>query len=184
MNELFLHIWVSMLLFFLTRDLELDPVVFGVLFAVGGVCSFFGALAAGPLERRLGLGRTIILTYFLSTAALLTVPLAAGPYLLIVFLVGVQQLADAPATVYQIHEESLIQATTPDAALGRVTASLRVIGWAAMLAGTAIGGVLGETLGPRTAMLIGGVGTLPAVLWLVWSPIRHLRTTPAATATA
>ena len=46
-NELFLHIWVSMLLVFLTRDLEMDPVVFGVLFAVGGVCSFFGAVAGG-----------------------------------------------------------------------------------------------------------------------------------------
>ena len=45
-NEFFLYIWVSMLLVFLTRDLEMDPVVFGVLFAIGGVASFFGAVAA------------------------------------------------------------------------------------------------------------------------------------------
>lgn len=180
MNEFFLHIWVSMLLVFLTRDLNLDPIVFGVLFAVGGVCSFFGALAAERVERRLGLGLTLILCYFVSTASLLTVPLAAGPFLLVIFLVGVQQLSDAPATIYQIHEESLIQATVADATLGRVTASLRVIGWTAMLGGTIVGGILGETIGPRATMLIGGVGTIPAVLWLVWSPIRHLRSTPAA----
>jgi predicted MFS family arabinose efflux permease len=95
-------------------------------------------------------------------------------------MVGVQQLADAPATIYQIHEESLIQATVPDATLGRVTASLRVIGWAAMLAGTVVGGVLGETIGPRATMLVGGIGTIPAVLWLIWSPIRGLRSLPAA----
>ncbi len=174
-SEFFLFIWVTMLLVFLTRDLEMDPWVFGVLFAIGGVCSFFGALAAGPVERWLGLGPTLIVTFFLSTAALLTVPLAAGPFLLVVFLVGVQQLADAPATIYNIHEESLIQARVHDEALGRVTASLRVMGWTAMLAGTVVGGILGETVGPRTTMLIGAVGTLPAGLWLLWSPIRHLR---------
>ncbi len=183
-NELFLHIWVSMLLVFLTRDLELDPIVFGVLFAIGGVCSFFGALAAARVERRLGLGRTMIVSFFLGSAAILTVPLAAGPFLLVVFLVGVQQIADAPAVIYQIHEESLIQATVPDEALGRVTSCLRVIGWTAMLTGTVIGGILGETVGPRTTMLIGGVGMLPAVLWLVFSPIRHLRSTPAASPAA
>ena len=183
-NELFLHIWVSMLLVFLTRDLELDPIVFGVLFAIGGVCSFFGAVVAGRVERWLGLGPTLIVSFFLGSAAVLTVPLAAGPFVLVVFLVGVQQLADAPATIYQIHEESLIQATVPDAALGRVTSCLRVIGWTAMLAGTVIGGVLGETVGPRTTMLIGGVGLLPAVLWLIFSPIRRLRSAPAASPAA
>ena len=179
-NELFLHIWVSMLLVFLTRDLDMDPVIFGVLFAIGGVCAFFGAVAAGPVERRLGLGPTLILSFFLSSVAVLTVPLAAGPFLLVVFMVGVQQIADAPAVIYQIHEESLIQATVSDETLGRVTSCLRVIGWTAMLAGTIVGGILGETLGPRTAMLIGGVGMLPAVLFLIWSPIRHLRSLPAA----
>jgi predicted MFS family arabinose efflux permease len=179
-NELFLHIWVSMLLVFLTRDLDMDPIVFGVLFAVGGVCAFFGALAAERVERRLGLGPTLIVCFGITAVSLLSVPLAAGPFVLVVFLVGLQQLADAPATVYQIHEESLIQATVPDAALGRVTASLRVIGWTAMLLGTVIGGVLGETIGPRATMLVGAVGTLPAVLWLLWSPIRRLRSMPSA----
>jgi MFS family permease len=184
MNEFFLFIWVSMLLVFLTRDLEMDPIVFGVLFAIGGICSFFGALAAERVERWLGLGPTLIVSFFLSSAAVLTVPLAAGPFLLVVFLVGVQQLADAPAVVYQIHEESLIQATVPDEALGRVTASLRVIGWTAMLTGTILGGILGETIGPRSTMLIGGIGLLPAVLWLICSPIRSLHSLPAAGTTA
>ena len=179
-NEFFLFIWVSMLLVFLTRDLELDPIVFGILFAIGGVCSFFGALAAERVERWFGLGPTLIGSFFLGSAAVLTVPLAAGPFLLVVFLVGVQQLADAPAVIYQIHEESLIQATVPDESLGRVMSCLRVIGWTAMLLGTIVGGILGETIGPRATMLIGAVGLLPAVLWLIWSPIPRLRSLPAA----
>lgn len=176
--ELTLHIWVTMLLVFLTRDLELEPAVFGVLFAIGGVCSFFGAMIAGPVQRRLGLGPTLITTCFISATALLSVPLAAGPYLLVIFLVGVQQVADLPAAIFQIHEESLIQTAVPDEALGRVSASLRVIGWAAMLGGTVLGGVLGEAFGPRMTMLIGAAGSVPAVLWLICSPIRSLRDFP------
>ena len=55
------------------------------------------------LKRRLGLGRTLILTLFLFSAGLLAVPLAGGPFLLVLMLVGAQQLADAAATTYQIH---------------------------------------------------------------------------------
>lgn len=169
------HIWASMLLVFLARDLEMEPTVFGILFAVGGVCSLLGATQAERAERRLGLGLTLIVTLLLSAIGLLAVPLAAGPFLLVVLLVGAQQLSDAPATVYQIHERSLIQSSVPDQALGRVTASLRVVGWTAMLAGTIVGGLLGEALGPRATMLIGALGALPAALWLVWSPVRRLR---------
>jgi MFS family permease len=171
-----IYVWLSMLLLFLSRDLGLQPVVFGVLFAVGGVCSLVGAAFAERVERRLGLGLTLMLTLFVTSAGLLLVPLAAGPFLLVAALVGAQQLADGPATIYQIHERSLIQATVPDRSLGRVTASLRVVGWIAMLGGTIVGGLLGEALGPRATMLIGAIGALPAALWLLWSPIRRLRT--------
>ncbi len=173
--QFFISVWATMLLLFLSRDLELEPVVFGVLFAIGGVCSLVGATQADRVARRFGLGRTLLLSLFLSSLGILTVPLAAGPFVLVVLLVGVQQLTDAPATIYQIHERSLIQTRAPERSLGRVLASLRVVGWTAMLAGTMVGGLLGEALGPRTTMLIGAVGALPAVLWLVWSPVRQLR---------
>jgi hypothetical protein len=178
-HDFFLYVWVSMLLLFLTRDLHLEPVVFGALFGLGGLCALLGALAAERVARRWGLGRTLIWSLFLSSAALLCVPLAAGPLLLVVVLVGAQQLADAPAIVYEIHEASLVQTLVPDGLLGRVTASLRVIGWGAMLAGSVAGAVLGETIGLRATLLVGALGTLPAVFWLVRSPVAALRTMPA-----
>jgi predicted MFS family arabinose efflux permease len=172
-------IWVSMLLVFLARDLELEPVVYGLVFAIGGICALIGAMLAERVERWLGLGLTLMVTLFLTSAGLLMVPLATGPLVLVVILVAAQQLADGPATIFLIHERSLVQATVPDRSLGRVTASLRVIGWVAMLVGTALGGLLGELFGPRLTMLVGAIGALPAVLWLVWSPIRGLRRLPA-----
>jgi MFS family permease len=174
-----LYLWLSMLLIFLTRDLGLPPTVYGVLFAIGGVCSLIGAMCAERVEQRLGLGPTLMLTLCVTSAGLWLVPLAAGPFLQVVVLVAMQQLADGPATIFQIHERSLIQATVPTGSLGRVTASLRVLGWVAMLGGTVSGGLLGEAIGPRATMLVGAVAALPAVLWLVWSPVRSLPRQPA-----
>ena len=119
------------------------------------------------------------MTLCVTSAGLLLVPLATGPYVLVVALVGAQQLADGPATIYQIHERSLIQATVPDQSLGRVTASLRVVGWIAMLVGTIAGGLLGEAIGPRATMFAGALAALPAALWLLWSPVRRLRRLPS-----
>ncbi len=182
--RLFMYVWFTMYLVFLTRDLQLEPVVFGIVFAVGGICSFVGAICAERIAHRLGLGPTLIVTLLLFSLSLLAVPLASSPFLLVVLLVTTQQLADGAGTVLQIHESSLVQAIVPDHALGRVTASLRVIGWTAMLAGTVVGGVLGELIGPRMTLLVGAIGSLPAVLWLVWSPVRGLRTLPQLDVTA
>jgi MFS family permease len=173
-------IWLSMFLLFLSRDLELQPSVYGMVFGIGGICSLIGATFAERVERRLGLGLTMIVTLFLMSAGLLMVPLAGGPFWLIVVLVSAQQVSDAAGTMYLIHERSLIQATVPSQSLGRVTASLRVIGWIAMLVGTILGGLLGESIGPRATLFVGAAVALPSTLWLVWSPVRSLRQMPMA----
>jgi predicted MFS family arabinose efflux permease len=177
-RDVFLFTWVSMLLLLLSRELRLEPGLMGALFAIGGLSSLLGALWAGRVVRRWGLGSTLVLGMFMSSASLLFVPLAGGPMLLVLAMVGAQQLFDGPATVYEINETSLIQAITPDRLLGRVAASLRGLEWSAMLAGALLGGLLGETIGPRATMLVGALGTLPAALWLVFSPIRSLRQAP------
>jgi MFS family permease len=177
-RDCFLYAWVSMLMLFLTRDLQLPPLLLGVLFGLGGISSLVGAFAAERVVRHRGAGRALITGLFLSCLSLLFVPLAGGPLLLIAALVGAQQLFDGAATVYEINEASLIQGSTPDRLLGRVTASLRVVGWCAMIVGVLLGGLLGELIGPRGAMLVGAIGTLPAVLWLIFSPIRALQDMP------
>jgi len=41
-----------------------------------------------------------------------------------------------------------------------------------------LGGVLGEALGLRPAIAITAVGTLLSLLWVLFSPVRGLRTIP------
>lgn len=48
-----------------------------------------------------------------------------------------------------------------------------------MLVGVLLGGLLGEIIGPRATMLVGALGTLTAVLWLICSPVARLGETSA-----
>ena len=43
-----------------------------------------------------------------------------------------------------------------------------------MLAGVVVGGALGDVIGLRLTLLVGMVGLLLAVSWLLFSPIRHI----------
>ncbi|HEY3111154.1 MAG TPA: MFS transporter, partial [Chloroflexota bacterium] len=175
----FVYIWVALLLLFLTRELGLSPFEMGLLFAIGGVSSFFGALIVEPITRRFGIGPTLIAAFFLYTASLTLVPLAAGPHWLVLLLVGLPQCLDAGYVLYEVNETSVVQAVAPERALGRVNASLRLVAWGSMLAGSLAGGVLGQTIGLRWAMLIGAIAALVSVVWLLLSPIRKMRELPA-----
>jgi len=50
--------------------------------------------------------------------------------------------------------------------------------------GALIGGLLGDQIGLRPTMLVGGIGALFAVVWLLASPVRSLRGQPAQVAGA
>jgi MFS family permease len=183
-SKLGVHLFVAVLLLFLTRELGLEPAVMGLVFAIGGIGSFVGALLAERVTARFGLGRTLVATFVIGGAATLAYPLAGGPLWLIVTLIAVEQASDSASTVYNIARSSLVQAAAPDELRGRVNATLRVLDQSAMLAGLLIGGVLGELIGLRPTMFIGLIGALGAVGWLLASPVPGLRGLPDAATTA
>jgi len=179
-RDFFVQIWVAVLILFLTHDLEIAPVAMGLLFSIGGVSAFVGAVLVEPVTRRFGVGPTLTLAFFLQVLSLIAVPLAGGPPWLVLFMVGVGQLFDACYILYDVNETSLIQAVSPGRALGRINASLRFVSWAAMVAGVLVGGLLGETIGLRSTMLLGAGAGLFSVLWLLLSPVPRLRVIEAA----
>ncbi len=169
---------VVIMLYFL-RELHLLPVVMGPLFALGGVSAFFGAVLAERLTRRWGVGRTLIGSLLVSGFLSLLIPLAAGPLLLVLVMLALPQLlGDGAATIYEINLVSLVQAMTPDRFQGRINGSIRLMEWGAMLAGTFVGGVLGQTIGLRATLFLGTIGGLLSALWLICSPVRGQRAYP------
>ena len=124
------------------------------------------------------MGLTLIGTSLTTAMAFLLVPLAHGSVAECFLYLGAAQLFDAAWSVYNIAEQSLMQAITPNHLLGRVSSALHLLFRGVMPAGAVAGGLLAESLGVRQTMLAGVLGFLLSTLWLVFSPVRHLRELP------
>ncbi|MFN8511180.1 MAG: MFS transporter [Chloroflexia bacterium] len=164
---------------YLTQNLGLSPVLLGLVFAAGGPAAFLGLLAVGPLARRFGLGRTLLISATLAGPGDFLIPLATrGTPLAIPLLMAATFLRGFWVTVYDLHQVSLRQAITPPHLLGRMTASVRFLIWGVTPLGALLGGWLGTTLGLRPTLIIAATGTTLACLWLLPAPLRTLHTLP------
>jgi MFS family permease len=165
---------------FAIRDLEITPVMIGVIAGVGGASSFVGAVIATRATHRWGIGSAAIGAMVLAALGNLFIPLApaGAPLLAVLFLFGQQLLGDASVTVYDVTETSVKQARVADRELGRVSSVFHV-GSAAAQFGAAIGaGLLAEVIGLRATAFLAPLGALLAAAVLYWSPARRLRDLP------
>jgi MFS family permease len=171
--NLFGNMYFAMLMLFCVRDLGMSPGTIGVAFSIGSVGSIAGALVATRVGRALGIGRTIVLSAALGTSGLLVaLAPAAHPVPFVIaatFLGGV-------GVVYNITQVSLRQAITDPRFQGRMNATMRFVVWGTIPIGNLLGGTLGSTIGLRPTMVVGSAGTLLAVIPVIFSPVRTLRT--------
>src|SRR5829696_1018795 len=151
-------------LLYVNQEVGFNPGILGMIFAVGGVSSFLGAMIAGRLPR-FGIGAVMLVSLLLA---------AIGE----AFIVGQQIVADSALTVYDINQVSLRQAIAPAHVLGRVNASVRVTEFGAVLLGTIITGYIGETVGLRETAWLGVALSLLAAVALALSPVRAVRRIP------
>jgi MFS family permease len=179
-SNLFGNALMAVYVLYVTRELGIQPAVLGLIFAVGGPGALFGALIAGWLAKRFGLGATIIGSLAVSEGANLLVPLASGATLVIA---GVLMLAmfigSCAGPIYNINQVSLRQAITPDRLQGRMNASMRFIVWGTIPLGALLGGALGETFGVWPTIAAMAACGLLAPVWVLLSPVRQLRAQPA-----
>jgi predicted MFS family arabinose efflux permease len=170
-DAFFIHFFVAVLTLFFTRELGFGPATLGLIFAIGGVSSFVGALIADRTIRRWGLGRSLIGSFLAYRFASYAIPLVAGPYAAQVAILSASQVLDAAATIQQISQNSLIQTTAPERLLGRVNASFQTLQQGAILLGLLIGGILGQAIGLRPTIVVGLTTSLLSVIWLIRSPV-------------
>jgi predicted MFS family arabinose efflux permease len=122
--------------------LGFSPAIIGLIAAVGGLASFIGAVLAGRATRRFGVGPVLIGAMLLVSIGNAFIPLAPGATLVgAACLVAQQILCDSALTVFDIDDVSLRQTLMTDRQLGRVNGSIRVLGVAATLLGTIVGGI-------------------------------------------
>lgn len=158
------------------RHLAMSPALLGTIYALGSVAWLFGAMLVNRVTLRLGQGPTMLLGALLIGVANVLVPLA-GVLLgaALPLLVCRSLLLGIANPLYNVTSTSMQQTLTPPRLLGRVNASMVFIGVGTSPLGALVGGMLAETLGVGNALLIGALGGLLAVLWLLLSPVRSLR---------
>lgn len=182
-SNLFGTILQTVYLLYAVRALGISAGLLGLIFAVGSAGGLLGAVLAGRITLRVGLGPAIWGAILLGSVASLLVPLAVRPLVLAIPLLMAAQIGRGlGGTLYNINQVSLRQTITPDHLLGRMNASMRFIVWGTIPLGSLIGGFLGEAIGLRPTLVVGAIGGLLSVLWVLLSPVRTLRLRPAAAA--
>jgi MFS family permease len=177
-SNLFSSVAFSIILVFAVRELELSPGVIGLVFSLGAVGSLVAALTATRISRRFGIGPTTIAVAAAFGPAMLLVAFAPEGNAAIPFFVAAQLLFGFTVVVYNIVQVSYRQAICPPQLQGRMNSVMRFVVWGTIPIGTLLGGALGSTIGLRETIVVGAIGGGLAVLWIVFSPQRHLRDMP------
>jgi MFS family permease len=168
----------AVFLIFVYRQLHLSPGVVGVVFAIAAVGGLTGALTAGTIARRVGLGLTLLLAIAVGGGVWALIPLARyGAAVPLLLISGFVAFFTEP--LYNINQVSLRQAITPDRVQGRMNATMRTIVWGTNPIGSFLGGVLGSVLGVVPTLWIGIVIATLAAGWIIAGPVR-LREQPSA----
>jgi MFS family permease len=171
-------IFGAVFLIFAYRQLHLSAAVVGLIFAIGSVGGLLGALAAAWAARRLGIGPTLGFAPVVGGLAVLATPLAlVGAPILVLAAAGFVEGLTVP--IYNISQVSLRQAITPDRVQGRMNATMRTIVWGTIPIGAFIGGILGTAIGLVQTIVIGGIVSVAAALWIFLGPVIRLKEQPA-----
>jgi MFS family permease len=140
--------------------LGLDEVGFGLMTTALAVGSLVGSFLVERLERLLGRANLLAVS-MVSFAATVIAPVLTTnvPLIALVWVV-----TGAIGIAWNVITVSLRQKIVPDALLGRVNATYRLLAWGTMPLGAALGGLIGETLGLAAVFWI--FGALQAALIL------------------
>jgi MFS family permease len=168
----------SMLIILLARNLHLAAGAIGGLLSAGAVGGLVGALLCRRIAERIGQGPTIWLSVACTAPLSLIEPFLQRDATLALFVVALFAVS-AGVVVYNVTQVSFRQALCPERLLGRMNATMRFLVWGTMPLGGLLGGALGATVGVRTAILIGVLGTSSAFLPVYFSPLRTMRQLPS-----
>ena len=168
----------AMLVLFALKNLGLEEGHLGIAFALGAVGGLLGALVANRASQWVGEGRIIPLSSVLFSPAGFLMPLAGIAIPPMVALVASSFLTYFGVVLYNVAQVSFRQRLCPRPLLGRMNASIRFVVWGTMPIGAFLGGVIGQTYGPRTVFWVAAVGGIVAALPVLFSPLVGMRKLP------
>ncbi len=169
----------AILILYAVDRLGLTPFLIGVTIALASLGSLLGALITARLGKLVRVGWLIILSVAISSAGWLLVIPAVPPYG-IYYLVPAYFIVAFGGVVYNINQLSYRQALVPIRLQGRLNATMRFIVWGTLPVGALMGGAIGQVYGLYPALVVGAVGGSLSFLWVLFSPVRRVKSIPTA----
>ncbi|MFE6775711.1 MFS transporter [Streptomyces sp. NPDC057702] len=174
--QFFNFIFHTLFILYVTSELGLSAGLLGAVLAVGAAGGLVGAAVTGRVVHRLGIGRAAVLGFTLFPVPLLLVPLAGGPTPLVLTLLFLAELGSCIGVmITDIAVSSLHAVLIPDALRARVTGAYRTLTHGVRPMGALAAGALGSTIGLRPTLWIGTAGAVLCLLWVLPSPVPHIR---------
>jgi MFS family permease len=177
--NLFNFMFWALFVLYATRKLHVSAGTLGLVLGAGAFGGVLGAFVAAPVGRRIGVGPAFVLGSILFPAPLILVPLAGGPYpLVLAMLFASEFLSGVGVMILDINANSINVSLTPDRLRARVTGSHRFVNYGVRPLGSLLGGGLGSLIGLRPTLWIATVGACAGILWLLPSPVPRMRELP------
>jgi predicted MFS family arabinose efflux permease len=161
----------SVLVLYAEDRLGMSAVGFGLLTTAMAVGGIVGPPSYGRLERRFSLGDIMRVGLLIETATHLVLALTTSAAVALATFV----VFGAHAFIWGTTSTVVRQRAVPDALLGRVTGVYTVAGFAGIVVGTPIGGLLARDLGITAPFWFGFLGSaaLVVILWQQFPKIAH-----------
>jgi MFS family permease len=166
---------LAVIVLFATHDVGLDAAGFGLVYGIGNVGFVLGAMLVGALTSRIGVGRSLLGTAYLSALAMVLIAVA-GPGPGVLLLVAGRFVGAVATPVFNVNVLSLRQARVDDAIMGRVNGTFQFVEWGILPIGSLLGGAIAEVLGPRAALDAAAICGILSAVWLTFSPAQRLTT--------
>jgi MFS family permease len=178
--NLFNFAYQGLFVLFATRNLAIEPGVLGIALGTGAIGGVVGAVLAPRVGRRLGVGGAFVLTMFIFPASAILIPLAEGLPMpaILALLFAAEFIGGFGVIVLDINAGSMLIARLPERLRGRGSGAFKWINMGVRPIGALLGGALGAALGVRETLFLVIVAQLGGLLFLVWSPVAHLKELP------
>jgi MFS family permease len=177
----FAAMFTAVYVLFMVRELRLEPAIIGAVTACAGLGGVLGSMLAPRAAASFTSGKAIVGGFILLASMHFVGPVAFGPPLVSAPLLAFGGFfAQLGLGISAVNMTSLQQRLVPSYALGRVSATVQVIGTIAVPVGATLGGVIGDSFGARVVMTIGAIGTVLATTAMLRSPVWTLSSAPDA----
>ena len=177
----FNFVFWALFMLYATKTLGVRPGVLGLVLGAASIGGLIGSLVTGRMSRRMGVGPAFALGCVLFPAPLVLVPLAGGSHVTVLACLFLAEFGSGfGVMVLDITGNAIKTALVPDRLRARVAGAYMVVNYGVRPLGALVGGALGTWIGLQPTLWIATVGAILGVLWLLPSPIPHLRELPEA----